>query len=162
MLARISCLFTNISLDLGRISLAIRQISSKSFAFLWLAQVDSNHRPRAYQARALTTWAMSHYALDFLKDLWWRWWDSNPWPPACRAGALPAELHPHMLLRKLIVLRTWIHFVMNWLRHEVLLRNIRFCFLSLFKRSFKIEQRTQKISLSRLTTNIVFVSVDSP
>ena len=26
---------------------------------------------------------------------WWRWWDSNPWPPACRAGALPAELHPH-------------------------------------------------------------------
>ena len=26
----------------------------------WLAQVDSNHRPRAYQARALTTWAMRH------------------------------------------------------------------------------------------------------
>ena len=29
---------------------------------------------------------------------WWRWWDSNPWPPACRAGALPAELHPHKRL----------------------------------------------------------------
>ena len=28
-------------------------------------------------------------------DLWWRWRDSNSWPPACRAGALPAELHPH-------------------------------------------------------------------
>ena len=27
---------------------------------------------------------------------WWRWWDSNPWPPACRAGALPAELHPRL------------------------------------------------------------------
>ena len=27
---------------------------------------------------------------------WWRWWDSNPWPPACRAGALPTELHPHL------------------------------------------------------------------
>ena len=27
-------------------------------AWLW-AQVDSNHRPRAYQARALTCWAMS-------------------------------------------------------------------------------------------------------
>ena len=73
----------------------------------WLAQVDSNHRPRAYQARALTTWAMSHYRiirpvprvlasrLRFL-NRWWRWWDSNPWPPACRAGALPAELHPHI------------------------------------------------------------------
>ena len=35
--------------------------------------------------------------LTFLleESKWWRWWDSNPWPPACRAGALPAELHPH-------------------------------------------------------------------
>ena len=30
-----------------------------------------------------------------LSLLWWRWRESNPWPPACRAGALPAELHPH-------------------------------------------------------------------
>ena len=29
----------------------------------------------------------------------WRWWDSNPWPPACRAGALPTELHPHLVCR---------------------------------------------------------------
>ena len=28
---------------------------------LWLAQVDSNHRPRAYQARALTSWAMRQH-----------------------------------------------------------------------------------------------------
>ena len=27
---------------------------------------------------------------------WWRWGESNPWPPACKAGALPAELHPHV------------------------------------------------------------------
>ena len=116
------------------------------------AQVDSNHRPRAYQARALTCWAMSpqlgwtrartYFSLigefshgpllwavlgfhqywllfRFFRILacalfpslpclsgqgdrfsvslpWWRWWDSNPWPPACRAGALPTELHPHV------------------------------------------------------------------
>ena len=30
---------------------------------LWLAQVGSNHRPRAYQARALACWAMSQYRL---------------------------------------------------------------------------------------------------
>ena len=30
-----------------------------TFFSRWWAQVDSNHRPRAYQARALTTWAMS-------------------------------------------------------------------------------------------------------
>ncbi len=28
---------------------------------LWWAQVDSNHRPHAYQACALTTWAMRPY-----------------------------------------------------------------------------------------------------
>ena len=32
------------------------------------------------------------------RNRWWRWWDSNPWPPACRAGALPTELHPHISL----------------------------------------------------------------
>ena len=32
--------------------------------FPWWAQVDSNHRPYAYQAYALTTWAMSPYWLD--------------------------------------------------------------------------------------------------
>ena len=31
---------------------------------IWWAQVDSNHRPYAYQAYALTTWAMSPYWLD--------------------------------------------------------------------------------------------------
>ena len=30
-----------------------------------------------------------------LKSGWWRWGESNSWPPACKAGALPAELHPH-------------------------------------------------------------------
>ena len=30
--------------------------------------------------------------------LWWRIRGSNPWPPACKAGALPAELIPHIKL----------------------------------------------------------------
>ena len=29
--------------------------------------------------------------------LWWRWGGSNSWPPACKAGALPAELHPQII-----------------------------------------------------------------
>ena len=53
----------------------------------WWAQMDSNHRPHAYQACALTTWAM--------RPFWWRWGGSNSWPSACKADALPAELHPH-------------------------------------------------------------------
>ena len=72
----------------------------------WWAQVDSNHRPHAYQACALTTWAMSPCC--YLRCVsptcpsssrkWWRWTGSNRWPPACKAGALPAELHPHIQL----------------------------------------------------------------
>ena len=68
---------------------------------IWWAQVESNHRPHAYQACALTAWAMSpsnrsDSVFTFhLATLWWRWGGSNSWPPACKAGALPAELHPH-------------------------------------------------------------------
>ena len=29
---------------------------------------------------------------------WWRLAGSNRWPPACKAGALPAELNPHIHL----------------------------------------------------------------
>ena len=42
----------------------------------WWAQVDSNHRPHAYQACALTTWAMSPYLYSLYmshrsKDIEW-------------------------------------------------------------------------------------------
>ena len=38
--------------------------------------------------------------LSFSKERkWWRWGESNSWPPACKAGALPAELHPHFFNR---------------------------------------------------------------
>ena len=58
---------------------------------IWWAQMDSNHRPHAYQACALTTWAMR-------PTFWWRWGGSNSWPSACKADALPAELHPQLFL----------------------------------------------------------------
>ena len=32
--------------------------------------------------------------------LWWRLPGSNRWPPACKAGALPAELTPHIRFLK--------------------------------------------------------------
>ena len=36
-------------------------------------------------------------ALNMLLE-WWRWTGSNRWPPACKAGALPTELHPRYKL----------------------------------------------------------------
>ena len=124
----------------------------------WSVWMDSNHRPRAYQARALATWATDRFTQRLIRfvplrcvdhsfpspffdhligeewdsnlilerssrdrfrltivdstfrfavralriENWWRWWGSNPWPPACRAGALPAELHPHVFSGSLL------------------------------------------------------------
>ena len=31
---------------------------------------------------------------------WWRLRESNPWPPACGAGALPTELNPQVRVKK--------------------------------------------------------------
>ena len=36
----------------------------------------------------------------FVTKFWWSWGGSNSWPPACKAGALPAELQPQKILLK--------------------------------------------------------------
>ena len=84
----------------------------RTLPFGWWAQVDSNHRPCAYQAHALTTWAMSPYTLSpYLSVIRFSSVFLSPCcrlsaggddgartrePPACKAGALPTELHPHL------------------------------------------------------------------
>ena len=42
-------------------------------------------------------WRVLSSAETHCSLLAWRWWDSNSWPPACKAGALPTELHPQMI-----------------------------------------------------------------
>ena len=56
---------------LWKLSSSIRTMNVVSVQRLrwWWAQMDSNHRPRAYQARALTTWAMSPYSYGSLSPL---------------------------------------------------------------------------------------------
>ena len=55
---------------------------------------------------------------------WWRWGGSNSWPPACKAGALPAELHPHV--------RVSLGFSSFFCRHSFSLSILKIeqCFLS--------------------------------
>ena len=36
------------------------------------------------------------FTIQFSRYKWWRIRGSNPWPPACKAGALPAELIPQI------------------------------------------------------------------
>ena len=45
--------------------------------------------------------------------LWWRVPGSNRWPPACKAGALPAELTPHT--RDSYFLRCINLYPLNWI-----------------------------------------------
>ena len=53
---RLYCVFA-----FGRLFVNI--LTPATLRVAWWAQVDSNHRPHAYQACALTTWAMSPYLI---------------------------------------------------------------------------------------------------
>ena len=44
----------------------------------------------------MRAWRKSAFRFYHSSLLSWRWRDSNSWPPACKAGALPTELHPHI------------------------------------------------------------------
>ena len=56
------------------------------------------------------------------RPFWWRWWDSNPWPPACRAGALPTELHPHLVLWLYVFSQWTLSLTENWTTTSVRFR----------------------------------------
>ena len=58
-------------------------------SLLWRGRRDSNSRPPAWQAGALTSWATTP------EFVWWAKQGSNLWPSACKADALPAELSAH-------------------------------------------------------------------
>ena len=75
--------------QIWRSNLSVRS-SNPTTNVVWWARVGSNHRPCDYQSHALASWATGPF--------WWRLAGSNRWPPACKAGALPAELNPHMNL----------------------------------------------------------------
>ena len=105
--------------------------------YIWWAQVGSNHRPLAYQASALACWAMSPFsvlpnwftAFRMLNIRWWRWRDSNSWPPACRAGALPTELHPRSFFQLFRVFGPW-KSNNDWLNAEPLILVLVFSVLT--------------------------------
>ena len=44
----------------------------------------------------------NHYYAVRIIISWWSITGSNRWPPACKAGALPAELIPHVYLNSMV------------------------------------------------------------
>ena len=52
---------------------------------IWISSVKRLNEASCFQGTSVTLF-------------WWRLAGSNRWPPACKAGALPAELNPHIHL----------------------------------------------------------------
>ena len=69
----------------------------ESYPFTLWAQVDSNHRPHAYQACALTSWAMRPKPILLTKRLC-RLHDLNTRPSDYKSDALPTELSRQLLI----------------------------------------------------------------
>ena len=51
---------------------------------------------KEYFINYLSVWSFQG-TLAIIFNSQWRRWDSNSWPPACKAGALPTELRPHII-----------------------------------------------------------------
>ena len=78
-----------------------------------------------------TQWSSNFLKLQSIP--WWRVPGSNRWPPACKAGALPAELTPHLGIldclgtffavpSKLNNVKYFQHFVLTLGRYKIKLR----------------------------------------
>ena len=55
------------------------------------------------------------FVLSYDVVVWWRLAGSNRWPPACKAGALPAELNPHIVDTFLLCLLSTSLYPLNWI-----------------------------------------------
>ena len=44
----------------------------------------------------------SHPKMRTFISIWWSVGGSNSWPPACKTGALPAELTPHIIIQQMV------------------------------------------------------------
>ena len=69
--------------------------SVSSLAFLANCRMSSEF---AFRFSFLRSFSQFSSVCSFQGALWWRWSDLNRRPPACKAGALPAELHPHVTI----------------------------------------------------------------
>ena len=106
MLNIVVCLYPNCQRTHGAFA-----PSTKLKAKNWKLSGVRNFQLRAFNSERSTGRDKSRLRREYLKSgalsllilehdrnqhcwSWWRWTGSNRWPPACKAGALPTELHP--------------------------------------------------------------------
>ena len=63
----------------------------KYLSIYFLVKIDMSHAG----FEPATLWLKVRCSTNWANDSWWRLTGSNRWPPACKAGALPAELNLH-------------------------------------------------------------------
>ena len=81
-------------------SILMNSLSLKPFApdhhFFVLEVVGQNGlEPSTSRLSVVCSSQLSYWPIS-AHFFWWRLAGSNRWPPACKAGALPAELNPHI------------------------------------------------------------------
>ena len=67
-----------------------------SVNLLWEVVGQNGLEPSTSRLSVVCSSQLSYWPIS-AHFFWWRLAGSNRWPPACKAGALPIELHPHCL-----------------------------------------------------------------
>ena len=70
--------------------------SSAPIQALWEVVGQNGLEPSTSRLSVVCSSQLSYWPISIRSLLWWRLAGSNRWPPACKAGALPAELNPHI------------------------------------------------------------------
>ena len=71
--------------------------SSAPIQAFWEVVGQNGLEPSTSRLSVVCSSQLSYWPISIRSLLWWRLAGSNRWPPACKAGALPAELNPHIL-----------------------------------------------------------------
>ena len=69
---------------------------SASIQALWEVVGQNGLEPSTSRLSVVCSSQLSYWPISIRSLLWWRLAGSNRWPPACKAGALPAELNPQL------------------------------------------------------------------
>ena len=77
------------------------------YCCLLITFIIVNHSMFSFQGTSLNLFFKklnedADHSASSVNFLWWRVPGSNRWPPACKAGALPAELTPHKRLFEVV------------------------------------------------------------
>ena len=79
---------------------------------VWEVVGQNGLEPSTSRLSVVCSSQLSYWPVFASHFFWWRLAGSNRWPPACKAGALPAELNPQISSS---ILGTFYLYPVNWI-----------------------------------------------